>query len=71
MNRLQALPNAKPMFLTLNAHRPVREESILYTTDYTHPIFNARAMNAQSQSLVASGPTEHMVLRRLFRGWFS
>ncbi len=47
MNRLQGLPNAKPMFLTLNAHRPIREDSILYATDYTHPIFNARAMNAQ------------------------
>ena len=47
MNPLQGLPNTKPMFLTLNAHRPVREDSILYATDYTHPIFNARAMNAQ------------------------
>ena len=33
--------------MTLNAHRPVREESILYATDYAHPVFNARAMNAQ------------------------
>jgi uncharacterized protein len=49
MNRLQGLPDAKPMFLTLNAHREIREGSILYATDYTHPIFNARAMDAQSQ----------------------
>jgi predicted NAD/FAD-binding protein len=27
----------------------LHKESILYTTDYTHPIFNARAMKAQSQ----------------------
>jgi predicted NAD/FAD-binding protein len=47
MNSLQGLPNTKPMFLTLNAHRPIREEAILYATDYTHPIFNARAMDAQ------------------------
>jgi uncharacterized protein len=47
MNRLQGLPNAKPMFLTLNAHRTIREESILYSADYTHPIFNALAMGAQ------------------------
>jgi uncharacterized protein len=47
MNRLQGLPNAKPMFLTLNPHRPIREDSILYATDYTHPIFNAHAMSAQ------------------------
>jgi uncharacterized protein len=47
MNRLQGLPNAKPMFLTLNAHRPVREDSISYAAEYSHPIFNARAMNAQ------------------------
>ena len=71
MNRLQGLPNAKPMFLTLNAHRPIREDSILYATDYTHPIFNARAMERTKASLVASGPTEHLVLRRLLRGWFS
>jgi predicted NAD/FAD-binding protein len=49
MNRLQGLPNAKPLFLTLNAHQPIREDSILYATDYTHPIFDARAMNAQSR----------------------
>jgi uncharacterized protein len=49
MNRLQRLPNAKPIFLTLNPHRQIHEESFLYATDYTHPIFNARAMNAQSQ----------------------
>jgi len=47
MNRLQGLPDAKPMFVTLNAHRPIREDSILYAADYSHPIFNARAMNAQ------------------------
>ena len=49
MNSLQGLPNAKPMFLTLNAHRPIREDLILYASDYTHPIFNARAMKAQRQ----------------------
>ncbi len=49
MNRLQGLPNAKPLFLTLNAHQPIRQDSILYATDYTHPIFDARAMNAQSR----------------------
>jgi predicted NAD/FAD-binding protein len=49
MNRLQRLPNVKPMFLTLNAHRPIHEESILYATDYKHPIFNARSMNAQQR----------------------
>jgi predicted NAD/FAD-binding protein len=47
MNRLQGLPNAKPMFVTLNAQRPIREDSILYKADYSHPVFNARAMNAQ------------------------
>jgi uncharacterized protein len=47
MNRLQGLANAKPIFLTLNAHQPVREDSICYMAEYSHPIFNARAMNAQ------------------------
>ena len=71
MNRLQGLPNAKPLFLTLNAHRPIREDSILYATDYTHPIFNARAMHAQRRLWSLQGRAEHLVLRRLFRGWFS
>jgi predicted NAD/FAD-binding protein len=47
MNSLQGLPSGKPMFLTLNAHRPIREDLILYATDYTHPTFNASAMKAQ------------------------
>jgi predicted NAD/FAD-binding protein len=47
MNRLQGLPDAKPMFVTLNAHRKIREDSILYAADYTHPIFDARAIDAQ------------------------
>lgn len=47
MNSLQALPNARPMFLTLNGRRPVREDSIRYTVEYSHPVFNARALNAQ------------------------
>ncbi len=47
MNRLQGLPNAKPMFVTLNAHRPIRENSILYKADYSHPVFNVCAMDAQ------------------------
>ena len=49
MNRLQGLSNAKPMFVTLNAHRPIRDNSILYQAEYSHPIFNARAMNAQKR----------------------
>jgi uncharacterized protein len=49
MNRLQELPDAKPLFLTLNANRPIREDIILYATDYTHPIFNTRAMDAQNR----------------------
>jgi len=47
MNRLQGLPNAKPMFVTLNAHRRIREDSILYAADYTHPVFDAQALDAQ------------------------
>jgi predicted NAD/FAD-binding protein len=47
MNRLQGLPEAKPMFVTLNAHRQIREDSILYSADYAHPVFNARALDAQ------------------------
>jgi predicted NAD/FAD-binding protein len=47
MNRLQGLPDAKPMFVSLNAHRRIREDSVLYAADYTHPVFDAKALDAQ------------------------
>jgi predicted NAD/FAD-binding protein len=47
MNKLQAIPDATPLFVTLNPGRPPRSGSILHNEVYEHPIFDAAAMNAQ------------------------
>jgi hypothetical protein len=47
MNRLQGLPGAPDLFVTLN---PAQEPSgILHQDLYQHPVFNARAMAAQER----------------------
>jgi predicted NAD/FAD-binding protein len=47
MNRLQSLPTKTNVFVTLNPSRPPREESVLETIAYDHPLFDARAIAAQ------------------------
>ncbi|MEW6123147.1 MAG: FAD-dependent oxidoreductase [Pseudomonadota bacterium] len=49
MNALQGLDPQRPLFVTLNPARPVREESILRTDTYEHPVFNLAALEAQKQ----------------------
>ncbi len=47
MNRLQHLPTATPLFVTLNPTRPPRPDSIVRTEIYEHPQFDAATMRAQ------------------------
>jgi predicted NAD/FAD-binding protein len=47
MNRLQNLPEKHPLFVTLNPCRDIREETVIGTFNYTHPLFDQRAMEAQ------------------------
>lgn len=49
MNRLQPLETRTNLFVTLNPYKPVAPETVLYETDYRHPIFDAAAIGAQSQ----------------------
>jgi predicted NAD/FAD-binding protein len=49
MNKLQRLPCAEDIFLTLNPTRMARPGTILYETEYEHPIFDAAAMRAQRE----------------------
>lgn len=49
MNRLQGLPEAHPVFVTLNPHRQPAPESVIHREQYAHPIFDAAAMRAQRQ----------------------
>jgi predicted NAD/FAD-binding protein len=47
MNRLQALPTATDLFVTLNPARPPRTENVIRRETYDHPLFDARALAAQ------------------------
>lgn len=49
MNKLQNLPCRENVFLTLNPRTMPRDETILYETDYDHPMFDAAAIRAQEQ----------------------
>ena len=47
MNRLQALPTATNLFVTLNPARPPSAQSVIRRETYDHPLFDARAIAAQ------------------------
>ncbi len=49
MNRLQGIPDATPLFVTLNPIVPPRSEHLLRTEVYEHPLFDADALRAQRQ----------------------
>lgn len=49
MNRLQALPERCPLFVTLNPDRPIREEMVFASFAYDHPVFDDRAIAAQAE----------------------
>ena len=49
MNRLQALPGERPLFVTLNPPETLRADTILHEEVYEHPLFDARALAAQAR----------------------
>ncbi len=49
LNRLQPLPFAQQVFVSLNPIRPIRPECVLQTFDYEHPVFDLGAIEAQTQ----------------------
>ncbi len=55
MNRLQNLPERHPLFVTLNACRDIREESVIGTYHYTHPLFDLASMAAQREVWALQG----------------
>lgn len=48
MNRLQPLETSSNIFVTLNPHRDFAPGSVQYEIDYRHPLFDARAIAAQT-----------------------
>jgi uncharacterized protein len=55
MNRLQNLPERHPLFVTLNACRDIREDSVIGTYHYTHPLFDLASMAAQREVWALQG----------------
>lgn len=49
MNRLQNLDMRHPLFVTLNPTRDIDPAKIIGCYDYTHPLFDQRALDAQQQ----------------------
>lgn len=49
MNKLQRIESQEQLFLTLNPRTMPREDTILYETDYFHPLFDAAAIRAQER----------------------
>jgi uncharacterized protein len=49
MNRLQGLKTAEPLFVSLNPHTPPDPAKVLREEAYEHPLFDARALAAQSE----------------------
>jgi predicted NAD/FAD-binding protein len=47
MNRLQRIPSAPHLFVTLNPPTAPKQGSVLKTETYAHPIFDAGAIEAQ------------------------
>lgn len=56
MNSLQPMiPQDDPMFVTLNANHPVREECIYDTYSFSHPIYDMAALKAQTDIRAFNG----------------
>lgn len=47
MNKLQPIEPATPLFVTLNPSRAVDPAKVIQSFDYTHPLFDTKAMAAQ------------------------
>ncbi|SCX20615.1 protoporphyrinogen oxidase [Agrobacterium sp. DSM 25558] len=49
MNRLQNIDEKTPLFVTLNPSRPIDPAKLIRAFDYTHPLFDTKALDAQKQ----------------------
>lgn len=49
MNRLQHIPETTPLFVTLNPLEDPAPDTIIHREDYDHPVFDAKALAAQSR----------------------
>ncbi|GLS85861.1 cyclopropane-fatty-acyl-phospholipid synthase [Cypionkella aquatica] len=47
MNSLQPIPQDDPLFVTLNANQPIRQELIYDQVTFRHPVYDGAALRAQ------------------------
>ena len=55
LNRLQPLPFADPVLVSLNPARPIARDKVLAEFDYDHPVFDLPAIAAQDQVPLLQG----------------
>jgi uncharacterized protein len=55
MNKLQPLATAQNYFVTLNPTHPIQADKVVQTFNYSHPLFDARAMAAQRELWTLQG----------------
>ncbi|MDD7971390.1 NAD(P)/FAD-dependent oxidoreductase [Roseinatronobacter alkalisoli] len=55
MNSLQPIAQDDPMFVTLNANLPLREECIYDSYSFDHPVYDAGALRAQADIRAFNG----------------
>ena len=55
MNSLQPIPQDDPLFVTLNANQPIRQELIYDQVTFRHPVYDHAALNAQKQIKAMNG----------------
>jgi predicted NAD/FAD-binding protein len=55
LNRLQPLPWAQPVVVSLNPVRPIAPETVIGEYDYAHPVFDLAAVEAQTRMPALQG----------------
>ncbi|MDJ1009338.1 MAG: FAD-dependent oxidoreductase [Paracoccaceae bacterium] len=55
MNSLQPIPKSDPLFVTLNATQPIREELIYDEVTFAHPLYDLGALAAQETIRAING----------------
>lgn len=55
MNRLQPLATGTNLFVTLNPHEPIHPKAVVAEFDYHHPVFDGRALDAQTHLWALQG----------------
>lgn len=55
MNALQPIPQDDPLFVTLNANQPIRQELIYDQVTFHHPVYDLAALQAQKSIAAMNG----------------